>query len=238
MTNILLVTTTTTTSLIPTVTNAEQSPIFTQGFGKEEYTNSITASRDTNISPKEVYDSIQSSYVKDPLEIALKEHRTPRAWDVGAGAGVSTQTLYNMGYQDIEAIDWSSKAWDENVIEENVPSRVHFTPVDDERFVQDIWRPNNMGKFDVIIFNFGINERKARAYAREMLVDEGRLFAPVNIKSDYWMKQAFKVYDKQGDVLWSVNDVGAWSVQFQPDVTQDTCQGIWCAPFNGFQKKR
>jgi hypothetical protein len=214
------------------------SPIFTLGFGREEYTNSITASRDTNISPKEVYDSIQSSYVKYPLEKAIQQKRIPRAWDVGAGAGVSTQTLHNMGYQQIEAIDWSSKAWDENIIEDNVPAQVHFTPVDDERFVQDIWRPNEMEKFDVIVFNFGINDRKARAYAKDMLVEDGRLFAPVNVQNDYWLKQAFKVYDKQGNILWSVNDVGAWSVQFQPDVTADTCQGIWCAQYNGFKKKR
>ena len=237
------------TLLAPSISNAEQTststststsnpPIFTQGFGREEYTNSITASRDTNISPKEVYDSIQNSYIKDALERALKEQRIPRAWDVGAGAGVSTQTLYNMGYEQIEAVDWSSKAWDENVIEENIPLQVHFTPVDDERFYFDVWRPKQMEKFDVIVFNFGINERKAKAYAREMLVDDGRLFAPVNTQSDYWQKQAFRVYDKNGNVLWNVNDVGAWSVQFQPDVTQDTCQGIWCAPFNGFQKRR
>jgi hypothetical protein len=229
-------------ALLPSMSNAEQTsssrPIFTQGFGREEYTNSITASRDTNISPKEVYESIQSSYVKYPLERALKEQRIPRAWDVGAGAGVSTQTLYNMGYQEIEAVDWSPKAWDENVIDENLPSQIHFTAVDDERFYFDEWRPKQLDKFDVIVFNFGINERKARTYAKEMLVEDGRLFAPVNIQSDYWLKQAFKVYDSNGDVLWSVNDVGAWSVQFQPDVTQDTCQGIWCAPYNGFKKRK
>jgi hypothetical protein len=151
---------------------------------------------------------------------------------------VSTQTLYNMGYHDIEAVDWSSKAWDDNVIEENLPPQVHFTAVDDERFYFDIWRPKQMDKFDVIVFNFGINERKAKAYAKEMLVDDGRLFAPVNNQSDYWLKQAFRVYDSSGNELWSVNDVGAWSVQFQPDVTQDTCQGIWCAQYNGFKKRK
>lgn len=147
-----------------------------------------------------------------------------------------------MGYRQIEAVDWSAKAWDDNVMEENLPSSkenfVHFTELDDERFVEDEWRSKHMAQFDVIVFNFGINEKKAKAYAQEMLMDDGRLFAPVNTKADYWMKQTFKVYNKQGDVLWSVSDVGAWSVQFQPDVTADTCQGIWCAPFNGFQKKR
>ena len=98
-------------TLAPTrISNAQD--VFTTAYGKEEYTNSITASRDTNISPKEVYDSIQSFYVKYPLE-QLKSKgmtREARAWDVGAGAGVSTQTLYNMGYTNIEAVDWSDTA--------------------------------------------------------------------------------------------------------------------------------
>ena len=102
-------------TLAPTrISNAQD--IFTNAYGKEEYTNSITASRDTNISPKEVYDSIQSYYVKYPLE-QLKAKgmtREARAWDVGAGAGVSTQTLYNMGYANIEAVDWSDTAVSSN----------------------------------------------------------------------------------------------------------------------------
>lgn len=98
-------------TLSPTrISNAQD--IFTNAYGKEEYTNSITASRDTNISPKEVYDSIQSYYVKYPLEQLKAKglNREARAWDVGAGAGVSTQTLYNMGYTNIEAVDWSDTA--------------------------------------------------------------------------------------------------------------------------------
>jgi Methylase of polypeptide chain release factors len=222
-----------------TTSSSATNTIFTRGFGKEEYTNSITASRDTNISPKEVYDSIQSIYVQYPLQKAKEQHRIPRAWDVGAGAGVSTQTLYNMGYLQIEAVDWSSAAWEDNLIQDNLPSGVRFTALDDESFVQNVWNTEGRKqKFDVIVFNFGINDSKARRYAQEMLMEDGRLFAPVNVQSDYWLKQAFKVYDVRGNVLWSVTDVGAWSVQFQPDVTQDTCQGIWCAPYNGFQKNK
>jgi len=166
--------------------------------------------------------------------------RTPRAWDIGAGAGVSTETLWRMGYRQIEAVDWSTKAWTENVGEGGrVPRGVVFTPMDDERFVDERIRPEGMEKFDAIVFNFGVNESKAVRYAREFLnEDVGRLLAPVNVQPDYWLKQSFKVYDAKGNVLWTADDVGAWSVQFQPDVTQDTCQGIWCAPFNGFQKKR
>jgi hypothetical protein len=69
--------------------NNDEKIIFTSGYGKEEYTNSITASRDTNISPKEVYDSIKSSYLFYPMEQLKKnnDNREPRAFDVGAGAG-------------------------------------------------------------------------------------------------------------------------------------------------------
>merc|ERR1711862_43438 len=65
----------------------------------------------------------------------------------------------------------------------------------------------------------------------------GRLLAPVNTSQDYWLKQTYQVFTSEGNVIWSAVDIGAWSVQFQPDVTQDTCSGVWCAPFNGFVKK-
>ncbi len=93
--------------------------------------------------------------------------------------------------------------------------------------------------FDVIVFNFAVNESKAKQFARELLdKSHGRLLAPINTMNDYWLKQTYKVMDSDGNVVWSAADVGAWSVQFQPDVTQDTCSGVWCAPFNGFQKKK
>ncbi len=148
-----------------------------------------------------------------------------------------------MGYRSIEAVDWSSKAWDENVDETLLPKGVNFHPVDDETFLEEYRNQKNAVDknsllFDVIVFNFAVNDTKARSYAKTLLQPDGRLLAPVNVQSDYWLKQAFKVYDSQGDVLWTANDIGAWSVQFQPDVTQDTCQGIWCAPYNDFKKKR
>jgi protein-L-isoaspartate O-methyltransferase len=104
------------------------------------------------------------------------------------------------------------------LIPEKLPNTVHFQAIDDETFYFNTWKSNYMEKFDVIVFNFAINERKAKFYAKEMLEENGRLFAPVNVQSDYWLKQAFRVYDAKGNVLWNVNDVGAWSVQFQPDV--------------------
>lgn len=224
----------------------------TGAFGREEYTNSIVASRDTNISPKEVYDSIESQYIKYPLEklreqqqrqagAGATQQRQPRALDVGAGAGVSTQVLWDMGYREIAAVDWSGKAWERFVIDDPsayCPESVKFYELDDERYI-DEWRSQGSHRFDAITFNFGINERKAIQFAKELLEPEGRLLAPVNVQDDYWLKQVYKCYDSKGDIVKVLGqDIGAWAVQFQPDVTQDTCQGIWCAQFNGFQRKR
>eukprot|EP00816_Leptocylindrus_hargravesii_P003363 CAMPEP_0196808210 /NCGR_PEP_ID=MMETSP1362-20130617/8202_1 /TAXON_ID=163516 /ORGANISM="Leptocylindrus danicus, Strain CCMP1856" /LENGTH=350 /DNA_ID=CAMNT_0042182457 /DNA_START=130 /DNA_END=1182 /DNA_ORIENTATION=+ len=208
------------------------------GYGKEEYSNAFTASRDTNISPKEAYDSINSRYVMEPVAIAKAENRIPRALDVGAGAGVSTQILWEQGYRSIDAVDWSASAWDRFVVEDAggySPPSVTFYELDDERF-RSLWRRDKLERYDSIVFNFAVNDSKAREFAAEMLNTNGHLLAPVNMQQDYWLKQAYKCYDKDGNILWQTTDVGAWSVQFQPDVTQDTCQGIWCAPFNGFKK--
>ena len=236
------------------------------GFSKQEYTNSFTASRDTNISPKEAYDTISSEYIsKQPIEDALSQNRVPTALDLGAGAGVSTQLLFDMGYKDIDAVDWSADAWrkfveedyDENTVGDT-RGGVRFWEMDDESFLER-WRDFNYlnngqvlsslkqqnrkqvpasGKYDAIVYNFAVNESKAKSMASELLTDTGKLLAPVNVQNDYWLKQTYQVYDKTGTLLWQAGDIGAWSVQFQPDVTQDTCQGIWCAPFNGFQKQR
>lgn len=229
--------------------DATKKPFHSAAYGREEYTNSIVASRDTNISPREVYDTIASDYLREAFDAAKARggrQQSPRALDVGAGAGVSTQVLYDLGYHNIDALDWSGAAWEKYVVESeggNCPPGVTFYELDDERYLEK-WRERyssgrDDGKFDVIVFNFAVNESKAAMFARNLLNEEnGRLLAPINTSNDYWMKQTYKVMDSRGNVLWDAVDVGAWSVQFQPDVTQDTCSGIWCAPFNGFQKKK
>lgn len=204
---------------------AADERFISSGYSRTEYTNSITASRDTNISPKEVYDTLGR----------VKTNGT-RALDVGCGAGVSTQVLYEMGYTSIDACDWSSEAWDAYVV--NCPESVHFFEMDDERFVREQWKAFNGERYDAIVFNFAINQRKAVQFATELLHKDGVLLAPVNEKDEYWLKQQYQLMDSNGKILWSSSTVDAWSVQFQPDVTQDTCQGIWCPPYNGFRKQQ
>jgi hypothetical protein len=221
-----------TLSILISDSGAESDRPFTSAaFPKKEYTNSIVASRDTNVSPLEVYETLASKLRRNPND------KNARALDVGAGAGVSTQVFYReMGYTQIDAVDWSSDAWEENVVAGGwCPESVKFYALDDERFVAE-WKQKGLPKYDIIAFNFAVNREKATYFCRNLLKSDGLLLAPINTQRDYWLKQTYQLLDAQGNVAWSANDVGAWSVQFQPDVTADTCQGIWCAPFNGFQK--
>lgn len=215
-------------------TNAEK-PFTSAAFPKKELTNSIVASRDTNVSPLEVYETLSSKLR------SRQPHgdNTRRALDVGAGAGVSTQVFYrDLGYTTIDAVDWSSDAWEENVVNQGYcPPSVNFFGLDDERFVLE-WQRQKLPKYDIIAFNFAVNREKALYFCRNLLKEDGLLLAPINTQTDYWLKQTYQLLDSNGKVQWSANDVGAWSVQFQPDVTSDTCQGIWCSPYNGFQKLR
>ena len=142
-----------------------------------------------------------------------------------------------MGFHEIDALDWSGEAWETNVVENGrCPPSVRFYQLDDERFLQRHRREEPSRKYDAISFNFAVNYDKALLFAKELLEPNGVLLAPVNNQRDYWNKQVYVLLNPEGKILWNANDVGAWSVQFQPDVTQETCQGIWCAPFNGFQK--
>lgn len=204
-----------------------------EAYRLREYTNSVTASRDTNISPFEAYDVIQSSFDGNNK----RSGTNMRALDLGAGAGASTELLWRLGYHTIDAVDWSSKAWDKFVT--NIPSTVTFHETDADSFYNSHKPFSKNKKYNAIVFNYAVNESKAKKYAREMLVaNDGLLLAPVNVQSDYWFKQTYKIYDSNGDIQRVFGGVvGAWDVLFQPDVSETSCQGIWCPPYNGFKKK-
>lgn len=217
-------------------TAATSRPFVSAAYTRKELTNSIVASRDTNISPAEVYETIKRL---KKGELNGSGAATARALDVGAGAGVSTQVIFQeLGYSNIDALDWSGDAWRSNVEDGGYcPPTVHFYELDDERFLEK-WKREKLEKYDIIAFNFAVNREKALYFSKNLLKEEGLLLAPINTQPDYWLKQTYQLIDADGKVVWSAGDVGAWSVQFQPDVTQDTCQGVWCSPFNGFQKLR
>jgi SAM-dependent methyltransferase len=259
-------------------TAAAAGPLFlTSAQGRAEYTNSITASRDTNISPQEAYDTILALLPPAPslattssLSSVPQQPRKGccyRALDVGAGAGLSTAYLYNqLGYRHhLDAIDWSRAAWDEHV-RAPVPATVHFYAESDDTFFRRTSRrtqPNaddtdydhnkdDDDKYHVILYNFAINPVKAVQVAIDHLVPTtGRLLAPVNNKTDYLHKQSYWLLDSTGTIVMGQDShatsessqspagvVGAWSVQFQPDVTSESCTGIWCGNFNGYQQQR
>ena len=93
------------TPMHPAHANEAADNFRSNGYGREEYTNSIVASRDTNISPAEVYETLSK----------LKLDEGIRALDVGAGAGVSTQVHCELGYWEIDSLDWIGEAWRQNV---------------------------------------------------------------------------------------------------------------------------
>ena len=219
----------------------ENRPFVSSAFTRKELTNSIIASQDTNISPAEVYETILRLKIKGfgKGSGSNANPNTARALDLGAGAGVSTQVIFQeLGYVNIDAVDWSGDAWRKNVVDGGYcPPSVNFYELDDERFLEK-WKKEDFEKYDIVAFNFAINRGKALYFCDTVLKEGGFLLAPINTQDDYWLKQTYQLLDADGKVVWSATDVGAWSVQFQPDVTQDTCQGVWCSPFNGFQKLR
>jgi len=234
----------------PAPANAASNTFRSTAYDLKEYTNSITASRDTNVSPKEAYDvlseTIQPVAEKQNSNAAASTNpNANRALDVGAGAGVSTQTLYEMGFKTIDAVDWSGTAWNANVAE--CPASIQFYEMDDERFfaLQQQQQENQDAAkklYQVIVYNFAINLDKAIRVAKEYLdptLENARMLVPANAQKDYWYKQTYYVIDAKGDIIYkSKPDIGAWSVQFQPDVTADTCQGPWCPPYNGFIRQK
>mgnify|MGYP003869690889 CR=1 FL=1 len=216
----------TTTTSTPSTTTTFR----TKAYNLKEYTNSIVASKDTNVSPKEAYDVLAETIQPVAQGMANKNHKHTatssnnpnnnnnnayRALDVGAGAGVSTQTLYEMGFTQMDAVDWSGAAWDANV--EACPPSVQFYEMDDERFFQQLAATGRRDqKYQVIVYNFAINLDKAIRVAKDYLdptSDQARLLVPANAQRDYWYKQTYYLLDNKGEIVWKSKPmVGAWDV--------------------------
>lgn len=193
-------------------------------FDKPNYANAVTASRDTNVSPQEAYDVIASRALP-PAGVSC-----PRALDLGAGAGVSTQLLWLNGFRNIVAVDPSRVAWDSNVGPLPKDSGVTFLQTSDEGYVEQ--RGADAPLFDLVLVNFAINGDKARELCG-LLNEGGRLLAPVNQVKNYFFRQEYRLYDRTFQVLWSTETSGGWAITFQPDFTSPSCQGQWCPQFRG-----
>eukprot|EP00613_Pedinella_sp_CCMP2098_P063497 CAMPEP_0171990820 /NCGR_PEP_ID=MMETSP0993-20121228/277116_1 /TAXON_ID=483369 /ORGANISM="non described non described, Strain CCMP2098" /LENGTH=560 /DNA_ID=CAMNT_0012643835 /DNA_START=28 /DNA_END=1709 /DNA_ORIENTATION=- len=117
---------------------AAQTDFHTRAFGNEEYNNAFSASDNTNVSPKEAYDTILAKMAPSKAGTGSGGKFQKRALDLGAGAGVSTEMLWRLGYKDVVAVDWSDAAWNQWV--ETVPPNggVRFFALDDQRFL-DAW---------------------------------------------------------------------------------------------------
>jgi hypothetical protein len=209
-------------------------------YGRQEYTNSIVASRDTNLSPAEAYDVIRQHIPKS--SDTRRGAQSARAADIGAGAGLSTTILFaEKEYRTIDAVDWSRTAWDTSVSPESWSTdSVRFFEMDDASFFASLPtdKANEERYFDAIVYNFAVNREKAVWAAQNFLTTDGVLLAPCNDNTDYWYKQSYMLLDHTGAALWKSDaSVGAWYIQFQPDVTSPTCTGIWCGSFNGFFKR-
>ena len=199
------------------------------GFARPNYSSSIQASRDTNISPLEAYDVI--AFKAEPP--TSSSSACPRALDLGAGAGVSTQLLWKNGFRRITAVDISRTAWDDNVDEAKLPPGVTFTQANDNAFLDSFRAAAAPEPFDLVLVNYAINENKALEFAQTLLAEGGQLLAPVNQQRDFWFAQEFRLMDRSGSVLWRQAEVGTWAVTFQPDFTAPNCQGQWCPQFRG-----
>ena len=102
-----------------------------------ELSNSIIASRDTNVSPREIYDNLRSLQPIKPQSILGPSApiRAGRALDLGAGAGVSTQILWDAGWGEVVAVDASRLAWDRYAAEKELPTGISFMHASDERYL-------------------------------------------------------------------------------------------------------
>ena len=194
--------------------------------GVPELSNSIVASRDTNISPKEIYIQLRNEEALRPERNGVIE-TGGRALDLGAGAGVSTQALYDIGWKTVVAVDPSRLAWDAYAAGESLPPGIQFEHASDEQYLEK-WAATGKTPYQLVVLNYAVNHDKAARLAKLLLAPGGHLLAPTNVQNDYWFNQQYEFFDDQANVRWTKGTLGSYSVLFQPDFTSASCQGQWC----------
>lgn len=213
--------------IAPAPAAAYDAPGSSISRGVPELSNSIVASRDTNISPKEIYIQLRDEKDLRPERNGASDG-DGRVLDLGAGAGVSTQALWDVGWRKVTAVDPSRLAWD-RFANEKLPPNVEFYHASDEQFVAQ-WEEGQpqSEKFNLVVLNYAVNHDKAVRFAKTLLKPGGHLLAPTNAQNNYWFAQQYEYMNDAGSVLWTKDTLGSYAVLFQPDFTNPACQGQWC----------
>ena len=198
-----------------------------------ELSRAFAVSRDTNVSPGEIYNFLR--YQPDLQPDAILKGGAGagggRALDLGAGAGASTQLLWEAGWAEVVAVDPSREAWDKYAPSGGLPRGVSFNQQSDEQYAAR-WAAERDEPFDLVVLNYAVNREKAVRLARLLLAPTGKLLAPTNISPDYWFQQVYMLFDSRGEPQWTTKaTLGSYDILFQPDFTADTCVGQWCPQF-------
>ena len=200
--------------------------------------NSISFATVQSCRPKEIYIQLRNERDLRPDRNGGPEK--PRALDLGAGAGVSTQALYDVGWKEVVAVDPSRLAWDAFAAGNRLPPSIMFEHASDEQYVAGWEKRREKGgqsgddeerKFDLVVLNYAVNHDKAVRFAKLLLTPGGHLLAPTNVQENYWFSQQYEFMDADGKVLWTKGTLGSYAVLFQPDYTSASCQGQWCPQF-------
>ena len=123
----------------PATLHAAEPPQRLVSRAVPELSNSITASRDTNVSPGEIYDFLRKTKdIRPEAILGPRESvdRRGRALDLGAGAGASTQVLWDAGWAQVVAVDPSRLAWDKFTDPARLPASVQFYHASDEQYLE------------------------------------------------------------------------------------------------------
>lgn len=189
-------------------------------------------SQDTNISASDIYDA-QRQYLKPDGE----KHGL-RALDLGAGAGVSTSVLKQLGYEHIDSVDQSDTAWMQSGANKMKDVKFHKATADD--FIAGI-KSKDGTQYDAVNVAYGLKDSKAIDYAERVLARGGKFLVPITTSEvvERPGKIATRWHLVTKDGSGNVHDkdlpdkpVGGGQMKFQPDITSFDIEPFRVKPQN------